>query len=304
MGAQSLKNRAASAAVKAALAWLDRDPAGNLLKLLNLIETFDNRKIWAKQLNSLKKELEQKSGILYDLVIRGFRDISKEQRNRIAEIFIFQVLLIGNDRADQITKRYGGLVPWTIFPSSAHSVSELEKGIQEVRALGVHLLVFPENSFQRTEDILHLGERYPDMVFFFSCSPREINRDNAERMRKLLNCLPAVRNEQGSEEAFALLRRSRLMYGSDTLSDAETVYDRLVTEGAVFVLVLMEGLTQEEYSRVHERLTELRMNRPVMTLEFWRNESGKVIRTEIGIADETEPCTEVEADVFRTVMVK
>ena len=64
MGKFSLLRDAEAAAIRAAIAWLDKDPVNRLLKLIQLLQSADSNGTLKKQLDDMKLELEKQEGVV------------------------------------------------------------------------------------------------------------------------------------------------------------------------------------------------------------------------------------------------
>lgn len=293
-----LFQQAQSAAIRAAIAWLDHNPTENLLKLIQLIEKLDHNKIWTKQLATLKKELSEKEGALYDLIGKVFREVDPKIRSRLAENFILNVMLAGSKKQDEILRKYDKKVPWAILfrEDGKEMYAALAKDTEASMKEGIALFLFPEEDTADISDVLRLGEEHPDAVFVSVLRAEEINERVIRRLLHVQNVLPILSGDAANiEAAIDSLRKNRCAFGMcirdpELLKD-EAYLDDWMKKGVINIFVCPDqAIARESAKAYHRLLDEIRDVKPLMSLELWKIAEDSSLFIAIGLGRDAETC--------------
>ena len=296
-----LFQQAQSAAIRAAIAWLDQNPTENLLKLIQLIEKLDHNKIWTKQLSTLKKELNEKKGALYDLIEKVFTEIDPAIRSRLAENFILHVMLAGSKKQDEILKKYNKKVPWAVLlrEDGPQLYAALARDTEAAMKEGIALFIFPDEDTADFSDVLRLGEEYKDAVFAAVIRAEEVNERVIRRLLHVRNVMPILTGDAAAvEEAIVTLRANRCAFGMsvkdpEQLRD-EAFLDEWMKKGVINIFVYPENAIARESAKAYHRLLdEIRDVRPLMSLELWKIIEDGSLFIAIGLGRDAETCLAV-----------
>jgi len=296
-----LFQQAQSAAIRAAIAWLDHNPTENLLKLIQLIEKLDHNKIWTKQLSTLKKELNEKKGALYDLIEKVFSEIDPAIRSRLAENFILHVMLAGSKKQDEILKKYSKKVPWAVLFGNGgkEMYASLSHDTEAAMKEGIALFLFPDEDTADISDILRLGEAYQDAVFAAVIRAEEIDERVIRRLLHVHNVMPILTGDAARiEEAIVSLRENRCAFGMrvkdpELLKD-DAFLDAWMEKGVINIFAYPENAIARESAKAYHRLLdEIRDVRPLMSLELWKIIEDDSLFLAIGLGRDAETCLAV-----------
>ena len=294
----NLFHDAQAAALRTAIAWLDKNPAENLLKLIHLIEKLDHNGIWTKQLAVLKKELGERKGALYDLIMRMFTEIDPKVRSRLAENFVLNVMLAGSKKQDEILRKYDRKVPWGIFFKAEAPLlyNKLSARVKESMKEGIALFLFPEEDTSDPQDILKLGEDYPDAVIMFVIRAEEVNERLIRRLLHVHNCLPILSGEDESvEAAIRQMRKDKCAFAYCLREEAKLKEEEFLKywmeRGVINIFVCpRESISREESRAYHQLLDNIRDTNPIMSLELWNIAEDGSYSIAIGLGRDAETC--------------
>ena len=208
-------------AVKKALAYMDKDPETNLMKLLDWFDLFDVKNTLEMQRTAIRKVLEDRDNNWYQLIMSLWKDIDSGVRNRLFENFIINGCLLGYQRQVENKKKYNCNIPWAILldPTSACNLhctgcwaaeygnhmnltyEEMDDIVRQGVELGTYVYLFTGGEpLVRKKDIIRLCEDHPDCVFSTFTNGTLIDEAFAEEMLRVKNFIPAISIE-GFEEA-------------------------------------------------------------------------------------------------------
>lgn len=208
-------------AVKKALAYMDKDPETNLVKLLDWFDLFDVKNTLEMQRTAIRKVLEDRDNNWYQLIMSLWKDIDSGVRNRLFENFIINGCLLGYQRQEENKKKYNCNIPWAILldPTSACNLhctgcwaaeygnhmnltyEEMDGIVRQGVELGTYVYLFTGGEpLVRKKDIIRLCEDHPDCVFSTFTNGTLIDEAFAEEMLRVKNFIPAISIE-GFEEA-------------------------------------------------------------------------------------------------------
>lgn len=216
-----LKEKAQIFAIKKALEYLDKDPAGNIPKLIDWMDTFDVK-------GTLKKEIEAVRGIVndpdnnwYKLILSLWQDIDPGVRNALFENFVINSSLLGYQRQCENKEKYNCNIPAAILmdPTSACNLhcmgcwaaeygnhlnltyEEMDDIVSQGVELGTYWYLFTGGEpLVRKDDLIRLCEAHPDCVFSSFTNGTLIDEAFADEMLRVKNFVPAISIE-GFEDA-------------------------------------------------------------------------------------------------------
>ena len=105
----NLKDTAKTAAVKKALAYLDKDPETNLPKLMEWFVRFDVKGTLSRQRDAVRSVIGDRNNNWYKLIMSLWQDIDPGVRNRLLENFIINGSLIGYQKQGQNKEKYNNI---------------------------------------------------------------------------------------------------------------------------------------------------------------------------------------------------
>ena len=217
----NLKDTAKTAAVKKALAYLDKDPETNLPKLMEWFDRFDVKGTLSRQRDAVRSVIGDRNNNWYKLIMSLWQDIDPGVRNRLLENFIINGSLIGYQKQGQNKEKYNCNIPWAILmdPTSACnlkctgcwaaeygnqlnlSYEEMDNIVNQGTELGTYVYLFTGGEpMVRKKDIIHLCEDHPDCIFSAFTNGTLIDGAFADEMLRVKNFIPAISIE-GFEEA-------------------------------------------------------------------------------------------------------
>ena len=110
-------------ALRTALGYLEQDPMGNALKLLDWADKLagDGSNSFPAQRAAFRAVLNDPTCSMYQLIESVFRDIDNEVLKTVFENFFLNASLIGWPKQDQYRRKLGCNIPWAILtdPTSA-----------------------------------------------------------------------------------------------------------------------------------------------------------------------------------------
>ena len=217
----AVKQAVMSIAVNQAIAYLEKDPEKNIVKLLDWIDAFDRRGRVAKHMKVVRPALTDPDSNWRRLVLKLYSDIDKDVRKTLFRNFLLNSVITGGDMQYDNREKYDCNIPWAILfdPTSAcnkHcigcwaaeygsklnlSYDEMSSIVSQGKALGTYMYLFTGGEpLVRKKDIIRLCEEHNDCVFSAFTNGSLIDDAFAEEMLRVKNFVPAISIE-GFEEA-------------------------------------------------------------------------------------------------------
>ena len=238
-------------ALRTALGYLEQDPMGNALKLLDWADKLagDGPNSFPSQRAAFRAVLNDPTCSMYQLIESVFRDIDNEVLKTVFENFFLNASLIGWPKQDQYRRKLGCNIPWAILmdPTSACNLrctgcwaaeygnklnltyDELDSIIAQGKELGIYMYIYTGGEpLVRKKDLISLCEKHDDCVFLSFTNGTLIDEAFADDMLRVGNFIPAISlegNEQDTDSrrgqgtyqkvrhAMELLRERKLPYG-------------------------------------------------------------------------------------------
>ncbi len=216
-----IKDSLQAMAVKAALNYLDKNPAESIPNLLGLIDRLDVSNTWIKARTGAHKALDSQDSNWYQLLMSLWTDIDPDVRKKLFENFLLNAVLFGWKRQDEVREKYHCNVPWAILmdPTSACNLhctgcwaaeygnrlnltyDELSNIVDQANELGTYMFLFTGGEpLVRKKDVIRLCEEHNDCVFMSFTNATLIDEEFADEMLRVKNFVPAI-SVEGFEEA-------------------------------------------------------------------------------------------------------
>ena len=245
----SLLNKVQSAALDLAMDYVLKDPAHNITRLLDVVETLDISGEHAGQLQTVRPMAENPDNTWNKFVVRLCHEIDADVLKTTVRNFFFNASVLGMQKQEESRRKYGCNIPWAILldPTSACNLhctgcwaaeygnklnmtyEEMDSIIQQANALGTYFFLFSGGEpLVRKKDIIKLCEAHPDCQFTAFTNGTLIDETFAEDMLRVKNFIPAIsvegfeadtdfRRGQGTfaqvERAMSILREKKLPFG-------------------------------------------------------------------------------------------
>ena len=225
-----------------------KDPEANLPKLMDWVDNFCGKE-FAPQRALVRKAIEDPTHAYYPYIRHMLRDVDQEVLTTLAVNFFLNAGISGWATQQEMRKKYGCNIPWTILldPTSAcnlHctgcwaaeygnklnlSYEEIDSIIRQGKALGVYFYIYTGGEpLVRKKDLIRLCEEHSDCVFLAFTNGTLIDEAFADEMLRVKNLVPAIslegfedatdgRRGQGvygkATRAMQLLQSKKLLYG-------------------------------------------------------------------------------------------
>ena len=245
----SLLNKAQSAALDLAMNYVLKDPAHNITRLLDVVETLDMTGEHTGQLQTVRPMAENPDNTWNKFVVRLCNEIDADVLKTTVRNFFFNASVLGMQKQEKSRRAYGCNIPWAILldPTSACNLhctgcwaaeygnklnmtyEEMDSIIQQANALGTYFFLFSGGEpLVQKKDILKLCEAHPDCQFTAFTNGTLIDEAFAGEMLRVKNFIPAIsvegfeadtdfRRGQGTfarvERAMSILREKKLPFG-------------------------------------------------------------------------------------------
>lgn len=228
--------------------YLYKDPEKNLLKIMDWADKFAGDE-FESQRAMVREAMTDPKHPYYSFIRRVIYDVDPHVMKTAAVNFFVNSALSGWPKQEELRKKYGCNIPWTILldPTSAcnlHctgcwaaeygnklnlSVDEIDSIIQQGKQLGVYMYIYTGGEpLVRKKDLIKICEKHNDCVFLCFTNATLIDEEFADEMLRVGNFYPAISLE-GFEsatdgrrgegvynkviEAIELLHRKKLIYG-------------------------------------------------------------------------------------------
>ncbi|SHI23353.1 Radical SAM superfamily enzyme, MoaA/NifB/PqqE/SkfB family [Sporobacter termitidis DSM 10068] len=250
-----------AAGLKAAYAYLNKNPEKNIPKLLRWVDKYDKKNLHLKKRVAVRRAVEEKDN-WYRLLLSLWDDIDPGVRKAFFNNFVVNNLVVNWERQINLRKEHGCNIPMALLmdPTSAcnlhctgcwaaeygHNLSlsldTLDDIVRQGKELGVRLFLFSGGEpLLRKDDIIRLCEKHGDCLFAAFTNGTLINEAFAAEMLRVKNFIPILSIEGFEEEtdarrgagtykavvsAMDLLREKKLLFGASccyTRRNTETI---------------------------------------------------------------------------------
>lgn len=307
MGKFSLWRDAEAAAIRAAIAWLDKDPVNRLLKLIQLLQSADAHGVLKKQLDDMKLELEKQEGVVYELITGIFEEVDTSVRTRLIENFLLNAIHVGSSKQDEVMARFQKKIPWLLYSDPYKPEQELPSNEEVIAATaagknaGIGLFVYPDTRWgDRLNELFQIAETNTDLLFAVCVKPEAVSDSVIDQLMNVKNTVLILQGAEESEtygEAVRLLQMRKAPFGAAVISSDLEELERSITEQirqkvrlAVFLSDrLVNG---EELKKLDMWSNDYRETHPVMTVGLWKKEDGSLYLP-LGVGAHPEVCLAV-----------
>ena len=214
------KQAAIVAAVNTALTYLERDPATNIPKLMDLIDKVVPDDWYVGQRNAIREAVKNPDSNWYKLILRVYA-LEPKAREAFFRNFIVNASLKGSMRQQEVAKENNCNVPWAILldPTSAcnlhctgcwaaeygHklnlSLEMIDSIVRQGKDLGIYMYIYTGGEpTVRKKDLIRICEMHPDCEFLSFSNGTLFDEEFCDEILRVHNFVPAFSLE-GSEEA-------------------------------------------------------------------------------------------------------
>lgn len=243
----SIKESAASFAVKKALHWAQKDPDKNLIKMLNVVEKLDTKGANRVTYANLRKSLQDPNNNWSIFIKNILNNVSTDVLDKIVPVMLNVALNSYALRTKTIEENHCN-VPWAVLmdPTSACNLhctgcwaceydktarlglDTMRRIVKEGKEMGTFMYIFTGGEPMVCKDeILALCRENPDCGFLAFTNGTLIDEAFAKEMRKVGNFFPAFSIE-GHEDATDMRR------GNGTYQKVLKAMEILRKEGLAF----------------------------------------------------------------------
>ena len=217
--ADKARNMAITTAINTALSYLEKDPEGNIPKVMDLVDKLSPKDWYVPQRTAFRKAIEEKNN-WYQLILRAY-ELDPGVRKTFFQNFIFNASLKGSALQDENVQKYNCNIPWAILldPTSAcnlrctgcwaaeygHqlnlSLETIDSIVTQGKKLGTYMYIYTGGEpMVRKADLIKICEKHPDCEFLSFTNGTLIDEDFCQEMLRVKNFIPAISLE-GFEEA-------------------------------------------------------------------------------------------------------
>ncbi|MBQ5592661.1 MAG: radical SAM protein [Clostridia bacterium] len=276
MNKEKLLRFGASIILDKTLRYIDKDPAANIIKLVNIAEKISGKTFPKKVFDSFRAALNDEDNVWFDYAMKFVNDVDRENLKKMFLSFALGAGYHGTKAVRENREKYNCNIPFIILldPTSAcnlkckgcwsaeygHkfnlSYDELDSIVTQGVALGTHLYMFTGGEpLIRKNDILKLCRKHPNCTFLAYTNATLIDQKFCEDMKDVGNLALAISIE-GSEEtndyrrgegayetsvkALDLLQKNGCLYGISVCYTAKNIDE--VTSDSFLDLMISKGV--------------------------------------------------------------
>lgn len=209
----NLKEKAEGFLLEKAINYISGNPAENLPKLLNWVDSVDKDNKWKKQRDLFHTIIDDPQNVWYQYTMNLYRDIDNRVLQATFRNFLINASMIGFLRQRKMEEKLGCNVPWAILmdPTSACNLQckgcwaaeygnklnmtyeEMESIINQGNELGTYFFLYSGGEpLVRKADLIRLCEAHPDCQFTAFTNGILIDEAFAEEMLRVKNFIPAI----------------------------------------------------------------------------------------------------------------
>lgn len=258
------------------LKYIDKDPAANIIKLVNMAEKLSGKTFPKKVFDSFRAALNDESNVWFDYAMKFVNDVDRENLKKMFLSFALGAGYHGTKAVRENREKYKCNIPFIILldPTSAcnlkckgcwsaeygHkfnlSYEELDSIVTQGVELGTHLYMFTGGEpLIRKNDILKLCRKHPNCTFLAYTNATLVDQKFCDDMKEVGNLALAISIE-GSEEtndyrrgngayetsikALDLLQKNGCLYGISVCYTAKNIDE--VTSDEFLDLMISKGV--------------------------------------------------------------
>lgn len=258
------------------LKYIDKDPAANIIKLVNMAEKLSGKTFPKNVFDSFRAALNDESNVWFDYAMKFVNDVDRENLKKMFLSFALGAGYHGTKAVRENREKYKCNIPFIILldPTSAcnlkckgcwsaeygHkfnlSYEELDSIVTQGVELGTHLYMFTGGEpLIRKNDILKLCRKHPNCTFLAYTNATLVDQKFCDDMKEVGNLALAISIE-GSEEtndyrrgngayecsvrALDLLQKNGCLYGISVCYTAKNIDE--VTSDEFLDLMISKGV--------------------------------------------------------------
>ena len=258
------------------LKYIDKDPAANIIKLVNIAEKLSGKIFPTKVFDSFRAALNDESNVWFDYAMKFVNDVDRENLKKMFLSFVLGAGYHGTKAVRENREKYNCNIPFIILldPTSAcnlkckgcwsaeygHkfnlSYDELDSIVTQGVELGTHLYMFTGGEpLIRKNDILRLCRKHPNCTFLAYTNATLIDQKFCDDMKQVGNLALAISIEGSAEtndyrrgegayetsvKALDLLQRNGCLYGISVCYTSKNIDE--VTSDEFLDLMISKGV--------------------------------------------------------------
>ena len=267
---------AAGAVLDQLLKYVDKDPQGNLLKLVDKAQGIVGNLFPAKSLEGIRRGAEDPENVWNQFAISILQDIDRDVIKKMFLALGLHAAYHGTKTVRENREKYQCNIPWIILldPTSACnlkckgcwaaeygyrqnlSYEELSDIIRQGKEMGTHFYMFTGGEpLVRKDDVIRLCEENPDCAFLAYTNATLVDQKFCDDMKRVGNFALAISVEGTRESndgrrgdgvydkvmaAMDLLKQNKLLFGISVCYTSANV--DAVTSDAFIDLMIEKGV--------------------------------------------------------------
>lgn len=258
------------------LRYIDKDPAANIIKLVNIAEKLSGKIFPKKVFDGFRTALNDEDNVWFDYAMKFVNDVDRDNLKKMFLSFALGAGYHGTKAVRENREKYKCNIPFIILldPTSACNLSckgcwsaeyghkfnlsydELDSIVSQGVELGTHLYMFTGGEpLIRKNDILKLCRKHPNCTFLAYTNATLVDQKFCDDMKDVGNLALAISIE-GSEEtndyrrgngayetsikALDLLKKNGCLYGISVCYTAKNIDE--VTSDEFLDLMISKGV--------------------------------------------------------------
>ena len=245
----NIKTSIQAAGLKKAYNYIDKDPANNILKVMNFLDTVVPPDTLAGQRRTIRAAVSDPENNWYRFLLGLWSDLDGEVRKTLFDNLVINAVVNWEPVRENYMKKYGCNIPWTLLidPTSACNLhctgcwaaeygnkmnmdfDTLDSIILQGKEMGIRFFLFSGGEpLVRKKDIIALCEKHGDSVFTAFTNGTLIDEAFADEMLRVKNFIPAISVEGFEDDtdfrrgkgtfsqvrrAMEILKRKKLPFG-------------------------------------------------------------------------------------------
>ena len=245
----NIKTSIQAAGLKKAYKYIDKDPANNILKVMNFLDTVVPPDTLAGQRRTIRAAVSDPENNWYRFLLGLWSDLDGEVRKTLFDNLVINAVVNWEPVRENYMKKYGCNIPWTLLidPTSACNLhctgcwaaeygnkmnmdfDTLDSIVLQGKEMGIRFFLFSGGEpLVRKKDIIALCEKHGDSVFTAFTNGTLIDEAFADEMLRVRNFIPAISVEGFEDDtdfrrgkgtfsqvrrAMEILKRKKLPFG-------------------------------------------------------------------------------------------
>ncbi len=258
------------------LRYIDKDPAANIIKLVNMAEKLSGKTFPKKVFDGFRNALRDENNVWFDYAMKFVNDVDRENLKKMFLSFALGAGYHGTRAVRENREKYNCNIPFIILldPTSAcnlkckgcwsaeygHkfnlSYEELDSIVTQGVELGTHLYMFTGGEpLIRKNDILKLCRKHPNCTFLAYTNATLVDQKFCDDMKDVGNLALAISIEGNAEtndyrrgegayetsvKALDLLQKNGCLYGISVCYTAKNIDE--VTSDSFLDLMISKGV--------------------------------------------------------------